>query len=203
MLTRSGPTPLAEIQLGEHVQTIQGSNLGFSPVLLFADRAITGQYEYHDIFVSSGQHIKASGSHFLPVGEHTFDSAHMVLAADVAVGNRLWVVSSGRVEAAVAVSTELVNMTGAVNVHTGSDALVVDGVAAYEFTSRSAYTSVSMYKLVHLPLRALLGLLPGHLSFQVISLLRDIAEAAHATARSVSSGEVVRSSVLAFASDMC
>lgn len=123
VLTRSGPKPLAEIQLGEDVQTIQGSNLGFSPILLFADRAITGQYEYHDIFVSSGQHSKASGSHFLLVGGHTFDSARMVLAADVAVGNRLWVVSSGRVEAAVAVSTELVNKTGAVNVHTGSNAL--------------------------------------------------------------------------------
>lgn len=67
-----------------------------------------------------------------------------------------------------------------------------------------------MHKMVHLPLRALLALLPGHLSLQVISLLRDIAEAAHATACAVffatvspSSGEGIRSSVLAFASDMC
>lgn len=206
VLTRSGPKLLAEIQFGEDVQTMQGNNLGFSPVLLFAAREITGSYEYHDITLSSGHQIKASGSHFLPVGGRTFASARMVPAANVAVGNRLWVISSGSVEAATAVSTELVNKTGAVSVHTGSNALIVGGVAAYEFAARSPYTSVSMYKLVHLPLRVLIKLLPGHLAFQVISLLQDTADAAHATLRlvlaSVSPGLVglFWPSLMAFAS---
>lgn len=203
VLTRSGPKPLAAIHFGEDVQTMQGSTIGFSPVLLFASREVTAQYEYHDITLSSGHQIQASGSHFLPVGGRTFANARMVPAADVAIGNRLWVISSGNVEDAIAVSTELVNKTGAVNFHMGSSALIVDGVAAYEFTTHSVYTSVSMYKLVHLPLRALIRLLPGHLAFHVISLLQDTADATFRLFfASVSPGivGVIWPSLMAFAS---
>lgn len=186
---------------------MQGSTIGFSPVLLFATREVTAQYEYHDITLSSGHQIQASGSHFLPVGGRTFANARMVPAADVAIGNRLWVISSDSVEAAIAVSTELVNKTGAVNFHTGSNALIVDGVAAYEFTTNSIYTSVSMYKLVHLPLRALIRLLPGHLALQLVLLLQATADAAHATFRTALSAivppcivGVIWPSLMAFAS---
>ena len=185
MLTRTGPKPLAEIQFGEDVQTMQGNSLGFSPVLLFAARKVTGQHKYHDITLSSGHQIKASDSHFLHMGGRTFEKAHMVPATKVAVGDRLWVTSSGSMEAAIAMSTKLVNKTGAVSIHTGSNALIVGGVAAYELTSRSPCTSVSVYKLVRLPLRAVIRLLPRQLSYQVISLLHDTADAAHATVRTV------------------
>lgn len=135
--------------------------------------------QFLEIHLDSHHTLKASAGHYIPVGGQTIAMSSPHSMAELAVGDKLWVLPDNASEPVPAYVTKInkIDDQGGYKVHTASDGIVVDGVVAHEHSDNFPVRSTQVYKAVnYLPWLATM-LLPLSVSQMVVYLLEFLGNA--------------------------
>lgn len=156
---------LADLKVGDRVVAVaDDGHLITTPVLRRTYDEVAADHSFLRFRTSSGAALEVTPRHFVFASTccHFHDAAGPKFAEEVKVGETLYVADakSGKVVAETITAIETVSKQGAINVHTVTGTIIVNGVAATHFTAETtfgaagrAYLAPVWYSFLHYVVR--------------------------------------------------